>query len=157
MGDRTSHRVRAMAIAAIVVVGLGACSSGQSGDRGSTNIDPTTPSLVETTTSSAVQLVDVAKAMVLAVDPSVVVIDVRTPGEFAQGHIDRAQVVDFDAPGFRDRIAQFDHSATYLVYCHSGNRSGQATAIMAELGFTKVYDLAGGIPAWQGAGGPIVK
>jgi rhodanese-related sulfurtransferase len=147
--------VRAIVVAAIVALGLGACSSGQSSER--VSIEPTTPPPVDTTTSSAVQLVDVAKATTLVADPSVVVIDVRTPGEFAEGHIDRAQVVDFNAPGFRDRIAQFDRSATYLVYCHSGNRSGQATAMMAELGFTKVYDLAGGIPAWQGAGGPIVK
>ena len=108
-------------------------------------------------TASLVQLVDVPAAQALAADPSVVVIDVRTPAEFAEGHIDRAVSVDFDAPGFGDRIAEFDHSATYLVYCHSGNRSGQATAVMADLGFANVNDLEGGISVWQAAGAPIVK
>ncbi|MDP9463249.1 MAG: rhodanese-like domain-containing protein, partial [Actinomycetota bacterium] len=118
---------------------------------------PTTPSPVGTTTSSAVQLVDVVTGLALVADPSVVVVDVRTPAEFAEGHLDRATLVDVDAADFRDRIGQLDRAATYLVYCHSGNRSGQATAIMAELGFTKVYDLDGGIGAWQDAGAPIVK
>ncbi|HEX2783430.1 MAG TPA: rhodanese-like domain-containing protein [Ilumatobacteraceae bacterium] len=121
------------------------------------SVEPTPTSPVGTTTSSAVQLVDVVKATAFAADPSVVVVDVRTPAEFAEGHIARAELVDFDAPGFSDRIAKFDRSATYLVYCHSGNRSGQATAIMAELGFTNMYNLAGGITAWQDAGAPIVK
>jgi rhodanese-related sulfurtransferase len=103
-----------------------------------------------------VQLVDVAKGVALAADPSVVVIDVRTPAEFAEGHIARAQVVDVSAADFADQIAKFDPSGTYFVYCHSGNRSGQAAAIMASLGFASVYDLDGGIIAWKGAGAPLV-
>lgn len=94
--------------------------------------------------------------MALAVDPSVIVVDVRTPAEFAEGHLSRAIVADIQDLGFGDRIAQLDRSATYLVYCHSGNRSGQATAVMAALGFTSVKDLDGGISAWVAAGAPLV-
>ena len=94
--------------------------------------------------------------MTLAADPSVIVVDVRTPPEFAEGHIGRAVVADIKDPGFGSQIAQLDRSATYLVYCHSGNRSGQATAFMALLGFTNVNDLDGGLSAWVAAGAPVV-
>jgi rhodanese-related sulfurtransferase len=105
----------------------------------------------------AVQLVDVERGLELAADTSVVIVDVRTPAEFAEGHLERAVLIDLSAAGFRDGITELDRSATYFVYCQSGNRSGQATAIMAELGFENVFDLDGGILAWQAAGAPVVE
>ncbi|MEO8265475.1 MAG: rhodanese-like domain-containing protein [Ilumatobacteraceae bacterium] len=119
-------------------------------------VGPTTTPPVGAAATSAVQLVDVATAMALAADPSVIVVDVRTPAEFAEGHISRAVLADIEDPGFGDRIAQLDRSTTYLVYCHSGNRSGQATAVMAALGFTSVANLDGGISAWVATGAPVV-
>ena len=153
MQHRTGHRTLRIAVAAIVTLGVPACSSGQSG----TAANAGTPAPAATTPASAVQLVDAVKAAALAADPSVVVVDVRTPAEFAEGHLARAELVDANAADFRDQIAKLDRSATYLVYCHSGNRSGRATGIMAELGFVRVYNLDGGILAWQGAGAPVVK
>ena len=147
-----------MIIAALAVMSLAACASETGGD-GAVAATTASPAPVASSVgpaASPVQLVDVAKGVALAADPSVVVIDVRTPAEFAEGHIARAQVVDVSAADFADQIATFDPSATYLVYCHSGNRSGQAAAIMATLGFSSVYDLDGGIIAWQGAGAPLV-
>jgi phage shock protein E len=64
------------------------------------------------------------------------ILDVRTPGEIAEGHLEGALFVDFMADDFRDKVAELDKSADYLVHCRSGNRSGQAVVIMAELGFT---------------------
>ncbi|MEP7112782.1 MAG: rhodanese-like domain-containing protein [Ilumatobacteraceae bacterium] len=139
----------------MVVAGIVGCSDA-AGTAQVATPEVATTLTVSVATSSVVQLLDVAEAMTLAADPSVTVVDVRTPEEFAAGHIGRAELVDINAAGFGDRIAQFDRSATYLVYCHSGNRSGQATAVMAELGFTHVYDLSGGISAWQAAGAPVV-
>jgi rhodanese-related sulfurtransferase len=49
-----------------------------------------------------------------------------------------------------------DKSKTYAVYCRSGNRSGQATALMAKDGFTSIFNLEGGLINWQGAGMPLV-
>jgi len=158
MGDRTGHAAERVIIAALAVMSLAACAS-EAGSEGTAAATTASPAPVVSSVDSAaspVQLVDVAKGVALAADPSVVVIDVRTPAEFAEGHIARAQVVDISAADFADQIAKFDPSATYLVYCHSGNRSGQATAIMASLGFTSVYDLDGGTIAWQGAGAPLV-
>lgn len=64
------------------------------------------------------------------------ILDVRTPTEVAEGHLEGALFVDFMADDFREKVVTLDRSADYIVYCRSGNRSGQAVVIMAELGFT---------------------
>ncbi len=83
-----------------------------------------------------------------------VIIDVRTPEEFTDGHIAGAIVIDFYSMSFRNGLDVLDKDKTYLIYCRSGNRSGQARDIMEELGFKEVYDLGGGIVAWINAGLP---
>lgn len=75
-----------------------------------------------------------------------VVLDVRTRGEFSEGHIPRAVHIDVMSPSFAGAIEKLDRNKTYLVYCRSGNRSGQACSIMTAKGF-KAYNLAGGIGA----------
>lgn len=82
------------------------------------------------------------------------VIDVRTPEEAAQGMVLGALNIDLQSPDFEDRIADLDRAGSYLLYCRSGNRSAQAAAIMAELGFSDVID-AGGFDALVAAGAPI--
>jgi len=71
---------------------------------------------------------------------SLTVIDVRTPAEYAAGHIAGAQNIDVEAADFGSRIAALDKRARYLVYCHSGNRSGMAATQMAAAGFTNIID-----------------
>jgi phage shock protein E len=88
--------------------------------------------------------------------PGTTVLDVRTPGEFAAGHLPGAVNVDVSAPDFLARLATLDPSAPYAVYCRSGNRSAAALAQMREAGFTAAYHLGGGITAWQEAGGEVV-
>jgi phage shock protein E len=88
--------------------------------------------------------------------PGTTIIDVRTPEEYAQGHLPGAVNVDVSSPDFAARIATLDPAAPYAVYCRSGNRSGVAVAAMAEQGFTAAYHLVGGIGAWQEAGGEVV-
>lgn len=85
-----------------------------------------------------------------------VVIDVRSPAEVAEGAIVGATVLDFNAGEFEAKIGDYDRSAAYLVYCRSGNRSGQAVAIMKELGFTDVID-AGAYSDLAAAGAPTTK
>ena len=84
------------------------------------------------------------------------IIDVRTPAEFSAGHLSGAVNVDVQAATFAQKIAALDHSKNYAVYCHSGNRSQAAKASMQRAGFAHVFDLAGGIQAWQSAGGDVV-
>ncbi|MHA7861551.1 rhodanese-like domain-containing protein [Tessaracoccus sp. Y36] len=69
-----------------------------------------------------------------------VFLDVRTPDEYDAGHVDGARNIDFYAPDFADQLAELPRDATYVVYCQSGNRSGQAKTAMDELGFTDVID-----------------
>ena len=89
-------------------------------------------------------------------DKSVVLVDVRTPAEFAAGHIAGAINIDFESGNFSADIASLDKSKSYAVYCRSGNRSGQATALMAKSGFTSIFNLDGGLINWQGAGMSVV-
>lgn len=83
------------------------------------------------------------------------VIDVRTPEEFAAGHLDGAVNYDIEAGQFSAQIAPLDRAAPYMVYCHSGRRAAIAAEAMAAAGFTQVYDV-GGIADWQAAGLPVV-
>ena len=88
--------------------------------------------------------------------PGTTILDVRTPQEYAQGHLPGAVNIDVSSPDFAARIATLDPSVPYAVYCRSGNRSGVALAAMAEQGFTDAYHLQGGITAWESAGGEVV-
>ena len=85
-----------------------------------------------------------------------VVLDVRTPAEFAQGHLPGAVNVDLQSADFQERIGELDRDERYAVYCQSGNRSGQALTAMVGEGFSDVAHLEGGIGAWQAAGLPVV-
>ncbi len=88
--------------------------------------------------------------------PGTVVLDVRTPAEFAQGHLKGAVNVDVENPAFTATMAGKDKAASYAVYCRSGNRSQVALDLMTKAGFTSTYHLGGGIGAWRGAGFEVV-
>jgi rhodanese-related sulfurtransferase len=90
-------------------------------------------------------------------EAGVITLDVRTPGEFAEGHIEGAQLIDFQSGNFENEISSLDKSATYAVYCRSGNRSGQAVKVMHDAGFHNVYNLNGGVIDWANAGLPLVN
>lgn len=92
----------------------------------------------------------------LIAQPGVQVIDVRTPAEFASGHLAGATNIDIEASDFDARVGQLSRSGSYALYCRSGNRSGQALARMTSAGFSTVAHLGGGIGAWQAAGYPVV-
>ena len=88
---------------------------------------------------------------------SFVIIDVRTPEEYGDGHIENAVNIDFYSDTFRDDLDKLDKNKTYFIYCLSGNRSGKTMDIMAELGFKEVYNLSVGIKGWIAEGLPVVK
>lgn len=89
-------------------------------------------------------------------NPDVVVLDIRTPEEFAGGFIEGAVNIDFYAADFNDQLASLDKDAEYVVYCRSDNRSGQAMDVFADLGFQTVTEIDGGIVAWYETGLPVV-
>jgi phage shock protein E len=95
-------------------------------------------------------------ATIIADDSSEVIIDIRTPEEFDQGIIEGAVNIDFYETSFADDLDGLDKDAHYVVYCRSGNRSGQAMDTFADLGFTNVTEIDGGIANWYETGLPVV-
>jgi rhodanese-related sulfurtransferase len=86
-----------------------------------------------------------------------VVIDVRTSGEFDEGHIEGAINVNYNSPGFNAELETLDKKKTYLIYCRTGNRSSDSVDIMVKLGFEKIYRIKGDIVAWKSENLPLVK
>lgn len=144
----TTVRSGAATLLALALLALAGCG-------GSDTSAPAAPELTVTQAAS-VTLLTPSAASDLVGDPAIRVLDVRTAEEFAEGHLPGAVRLDWYASDFADRVAELDHDATWVVYCRSGNRSAQATALMADQGFTAVNDVDGGIVAWQAAGLPVV-
>ncbi|MXO58652.1 rhodanese-like domain-containing protein [Altererythrobacter salegens] len=87
--------------------------------------------------------------------PQLAVLDVRTPEEFAAGHIAGATNIDFKNEDFAAQIAALPKDKDYIVYCRTGHRSGQALEAMQGMGFQHVANMEGGITAWQDGGLPV--
>ena len=90
-------------------------------------------------------------------DSNIVLLDVRTPGEFKMGHIQGAQLIDFYSRDFETRLKALNRDNTYLLYCRSGNRSGKSLSIFKRLGFRQFYHLNGGLIEWTRAKYPLVN
>ena len=76
-------------------------------------------------------------------------IDVRTPKEYEQGHIEGATLIDFFADNFKEKLKKLDREKPVYIYCRSGGRSGKASKMLVDLGFKEIYDLAGGFLAYD--------
>lgn len=81
-------------------------------------------------------------------DKDAVIIDVRTAGEFQSGKIKGSRNIDIMGPSFMAQVQNLPKDKKYYIYCRSGNRSGQACEIMAEMGFEQTFNLAGGVMSW---------
>jgi rhodanese-related sulfurtransferase len=75
-------------------------------------------------------------------------IDVRTPEEYQEGYIENAILIDYFSEDFKTKIQELDKEKPVYLYCRSGNRSGKASIILRDLGFTEIVDLEGGYKAW---------
>jgi thioredoxin 1 len=82
-------------------------------------------------------------------DTSFELIDVRTPEEFAEGHIELAQNINYNSPDFEQKISQIEKGTPVLIYCLSGGRSASAAEDLGKLGFKTIYNLEGGLTAWN--------
>jgi len=76
-------------------------------------------------------------------------IDVRTSFEFNRGHLKNAVNINFYDRNFYEQMSKFDKNKEIYIYCRSGNRSGSAASKLKNQGFTKIYDLQGGIINWS--------
>lgn len=120
------------------------------------NIMPTSVAIGDVT---AVQAQDVIQAE--AQNPEFVILDVRTPQEYWEGHVDPqgAKLInlDFYEASFKEALGELDKSKTYLIYCRSGNRSSQALTMMEDLGFEHIYHMSNGFNDWQSSDMPIAQ
>ncbi len=104
-------------------------------------------------TSKAVQTIDVKTfAEKLKSESNAQLLDVRTPGEYNDEHIDSASNVNWNGDDFVSKVEKLDKTKPVFVYCKVGGRSGQAATKLAELGFKEVYNLDGGIMKWNASG-----
>lgn len=139
---------------ALLSIGLAGCSS-DSSTEASTETVAGPAAVVEAPASP--ERVDAAGFAEVVASPGVQIIDVRTPEEFAQGHIEGAVNFPVELPDFGNQIATLDPAGTYAVYCRSGNRSQPAVAAMSQSGINGIYELETGIIGWEQAGLPLVQ
>jgi rhodanese-related sulfurtransferase len=85
-----------------------------------------------------------------------VIIDVRTPGEFASGHLEGAINIDVQSADFAAQVMELDKDGEYFVYCRTGNRSGQAIAQMNQMGFTNTKNGGGVSEASEASGIEVI-
>ncbi|MBQ22996.1 MAG: rhodanese [Flavobacteriales bacterium] len=97
---------------------------------------------------STVELVGVEFSKEL-IKKQIKIIDVRTPKEFNQGHIENAININFKSSNFIKSISKLNKDTSFLIYCKSGNRSGKAAKIFDSIGFYKIYNLKGGYINWN--------
>ncbi|MEO6789968.1 MAG: rhodanese-like domain-containing protein [Ornithinibacter sp.] len=143
---------RRVAVTCAAVLAFGVVTAGCSGEPGvSVAAGPTASAAPRAGATLGAQ--DFAAALKR---PGTTVVDVRTPAEFADGHLPGAVNIDISGPDFARQLTGLDPSAPYAVYCRSGNRSAAALAQMASVGFTAGYHLGGGVGAWTAAGGELV-
>ena len=89
--------------------------------------------------------------------PELVVLDVRTPREFAAGHIDGAINIDFKNANFATEIAKLDGAQDYIIHCRSGGRSTASLTAFKNEGFSHIIHMDGGMIGWNKSGLPTVK
>lgn len=85
------------------------------------------------------------------------IIDIRTPNEFKQGHIEGAVNINFFDKNFIEQISNYDKNNPLFIYCRSGNRTSSASRILSKSGFMQVYDLQGGVKSWVKSNNTLVK
>ena len=95
------------------------------------------------------------QAASVALEEERTVIDVRTPEEYAAGHVEDSQLIDIQGPDFSAQVAELDPAGEYVVYCRSGNRSAVAAAQMTAAGLD-VLD-GGGLGDMEAAGWPVTQ
>ncbi len=91
-------------------------------------------------------------------NPKFTIIDVRTPAEYVQGHLEDTLHLDIDSPSFEEEVFRLDKNKSYFLYCQFGdNRSRAAGKLMENTGFKEIYVLEGGFNSWEAHGFPTEK
>lgn len=155
----TARRTTLAALAAAslaLTVGLSGCSSDSGATETAAAAEVQGPATPAEAPAEPVRVGVPEFANVIA-SPGVTIVDVRTPEEFAQGHIEGAVNIPVENPDFLDRVGELDPAGTYAVYCRSGNRSQAAVSGMSSIGINGIYELESGTNGWSSAGQPLVQ
>jgi rhodanese-related sulfurtransferase len=135
--------VAGIAGVAVLVLGVGSLAGCGDDAAGSTAV-----------TETSAEADPGVEAATVALEEERAAIDVRTPEEYAEGHVEGAANLDIRDAGFPEAIADLDPDGSYVVYCRTGNRSAQAATEMRALGL-EVID-GGALTDMESAGWPIV-
>jgi rhodanese-related sulfurtransferase len=121
-------------------------------------VKPSTAVASETAPAAEVKNVTPDEAeKILKSSKDVVVLDVRTPEEFQDGHIKGAKNLDVQDDAFAEKLKQLDKDKTYVLHCAAGGRSSRVLKQMRELNFKSIYHMNDGFSAWKEAGKPLEK
>lgn len=132
---------RVLAMSLVLLTVAGGCSSATTIDQQITTVSP----------AEAAGIIEQN-----AGNQDFVLLDIRTPEEYGAGKIEGAINIDFYDADFREQLDALDKDTHYVVYCNSGNRSGQSLPVFEDLSFVQVENVAGGITGWYEDGYPIV-
>lgn len=135
-------------LSGIALIALTSCS-------GNANPEATTQQITEQ--QEVIVDITVPQFKNLVVEQGGTILDVRTPEEWAEGIISNATQINYYDEDFAAQIETLDKSKPVFVYCKSGGRSSSAAEILKEKGFSKIYNLDGGITAWKDQGNEVVK
>jgi len=109
-------------------------------------------------TSKGIELISVDEAAAKLTSEDIVLLDVRTPEEVAEGYISGALHWDYyEWDTFKEKVASLEKSKPVMVYCKAGGRSNKAAQFLKKQGCATIYDLKGGMNAWKASNNPIVK
>jgi len=143
-------------ISLILCIGLMLVSCKEVVDKSTNTLKPTQSAKVKATVFA--KDVDATNFKGLVDSKAGLLVDVRTPKEFASGHIAGAINIDWkNQKEFARKIAKISKDKTVLIYCHSGHRSGLATKFLKEQGYSKIYNLETGIMGWKAANFDVAK
>ena len=146
----------AAAASLALTIGLSGCSSDSTATETVAVAEVAGPAAAVEAPDGPVR-VGVDEFRAVLADPDVAIVDVRTPEEFAAGHIEGAINIPVEYPDYIDRVSQLDPNVTYAVYCRSGNRSQPAVAGMTSVGINAIYELESGTVGWTAEGQPLVQ
>jgi rhodanese-related sulfurtransferase len=94
-------------------------------------------------------------AALIASDQNIQIVDLRTPGEIAQGFIAKSVFINFSEGNLEEKFGALDKEKSLVIYCASGGRSGKASSIIEKLDFKSMYDYTDGFNGWKTKGLPI--
>lgn len=108
-------------------------------------------------TSNAQNKISVLDFEAKTKNQKVQLVDVRTPAEFASGHLKSAKNINYASDTFSEELAKLDKTKAIYIYCAAGGRSGKTIPMLQKLGFDQIFDLEGGINAWKKEGKETIK